>query len=187
MIYSFEDIQPNDSRLNLFYQKLPQYIGNSKKQINLLILRDPFNLFASLLKSKMMKKNDDDKFKYINLFKGYARKYIDQKMNVKSDINHQICVNYNQWFSEANYRIKLAEKLGFTVTKEPFQKISDRGKGSYFEGLEYQNQASSMKVLERWKVFKDDLFYKSLFEDRELIELSKMIFNSDAPEFLGLE
>lgn len=44
-----------------------------------------------------------------------------------------------------------------------------------------------MKVLERWKVFKDDFFYKSLFEDRELLELSKMIFDSDIPKCLGLE
>lgn len=189
LIYSFEDIQPNDSRLNLFDQELTQYIGNSQKKINLIILRDPFNLFASLLKSKMMNKNDEDKFKYISLFKGYAREYIDQidqKINIKNDSDHKIFVSYNQWFSEANYRIELAEKLGFAVIKDSYQKISDRGQGSSFDSFKYENQASSMKVIERWKVFKDDLFYKSLFEDRDLLELSQIIFNSEAPKFLGL-
>ncbi|RQH23984.1 hypothetical protein D5R40_30320 [Okeania hirsuta] len=52
LIYSFEDIPPNDSRLNLFDRELPQYIGNSQNKIKLLILRDSFNLLASLLKSK---------------------------------------------------------------------------------------------------------------------------------------
>ncbi|RQH23985.1 hypothetical protein D5R40_30325 [Okeania hirsuta] len=131
-----------------------------------------------------MKRNDDDKFKYISIFKDYAREYIDSKMNIKSDSYDRICVNYNQWFCEASYRIKLSEKLGFKVTADPYQKISDRGQGSSFDSFEYENKASSMNVLERWKVFKDDSFYKSLFEDRELLELSKMIFNIDIPKFI---
>ncbi|HHP7232207.1 MAG TPA: hypothetical protein ACFCUY_15270 [Xenococcaceae cyanobacterium] len=173
LMYSFEDISANDSRLILFDQNQPKYIGNSQKKIDLIILRDPWNLFASMLKTNMFERNERDKIKYINLFKDYAKDFIE---NFNNDNSRVACANYNRWFSEPEYRIDLAKKLGFSTSEKPHERLSNRGGGSSFDGLKYKSNASSMKVLERWKVFQDDPFYQEIFTDSELVELAIQVF-----------
>lgn len=173
LMYSFEDITADDPRLKLFDENHDEYVGVSQKKIDLLVLRDPWNLFASMLKRGIFKRDEKDKIKYTNLFKNYAREFINSSHNRNVNL---VCANYNQWFADADYRVELAKKLGFTVSKKPYEKISNRGGGSSFDRLEYNSEASSMKVLERWKIFQDDEFYQEIFADQELRELSEKIF-----------
>ena len=140
-----------------------KYLGNSRKRLEVLILRDPFNLFASLLESQMMKKNYEDKHKYMELYKGYGREYLQQS---QSKNIHRVYVNYNQWFLSQEYRINLAEKLGFTTSGEPYEKVAHQGKGSSFDELKLKNNATQMKVIERWKNYKNDEFYRGIFMDK---------------------
>ncbi|MDJ0746120.1 MAG: hypothetical protein QNJ32_22535 [Xenococcaceae cyanobacterium MO_167.B27] len=173
LMYSFEDISSNDSRLIEFYKNQPQYIGNSYQKINLLVLRDPWNLFASMLKTNMFERNEQDKIRYINLFKEYAKEFIKSSKNETSEV---VCANYNKWVFEPDYKVELGQKLGFSASEEPYEKLSNRGGGSSFDGRNYQSNASSMKVLERWKVFQNDEFYQEIFTDSELVELGIEIF-----------
>ncbi|MFH1402429.1 MAG: hypothetical protein ABIG87_02270 [Patescibacteria group bacterium] len=55
-------------------------------------------------------------------------------------------------------------------------KVLDCGKGSSFDFLKFDEKGKQMKVLERWKYYKDDKLYKSFFKDSELIRLSDEIF-----------
>ena len=75
--------------------------------------------------------------------------------------------------------MQLSDKLGLTWNDKSLNKVARWGIvtwGDSFDGMEYDGKASQMKVLERWKNFKDDPFYLSLFNDRELVELSETIF-----------
>jgi hypothetical protein len=83
LIYSFEDIHMSDSRLHGFYENLDSHIGISKSKINLIILRDPFNLFASLIKSGKINKNFKDYQKYIDLYNKFASDYLDSMSTQK--------------------------------------------------------------------------------------------------------
>ncbi len=172
-MYSFEDISAKDPRLKLFTENHDKYVGISKNSFDLVIIRDPWNLFSSMIKRGIFKRNEQDKLKYTNLFKDYARYYLDI---TSQEQNRVVFINYNQWFSDAQYRMNCAQKLGFIATKTPYQSISNRGGGSSFDRLAYNSDASSMKVLERWKVFQDDEFYQSIFTDTELVELATQIF-----------
>ncbi|EAZ92078.1 hypothetical protein [Crocosphaera chwakensis] len=177
LIYSYEDIDPQNSQLDLFEQNYQKYLGESRKRLEILILRDPFNLFASLLESQMMKKNDEEQHKYVELYKAYAREYLEQSQSGNIE---KIYVNYNQWFLSKQYRIQLAEHLGFTSSGEPYEKVAHQGKGSSFDQLKLQNNATQMKVLERWKSYKNDQFYREIFRDQELKDMTETIYGNMA-------
>ncbi|MDJ0661878.1 MAG: hypothetical protein QNJ42_20695 [Crocosphaera sp.] len=181
LIYSFEDIHISDMRLPRFYESAEKYIGSSKSKINIIILRDPFNLFASLLKSKMIKKNSQDGQKYISLYKTFALSYL-QYLSMQD--NDTIFINYNQWMSQEDYRIDIANKLGLLPqAKDLIETVVDRGGGSSFDKLSYNNQASSMKVFERWKVYNRDPFYLDLLSEKEILSISQEIFPRITQEF----
>lgn len=175
LIYSYEDICSGDSRLELFDQKYKDYLGQSQKRLEVLILRDPFNLFASLLQSGMLKRTNEDRHKYIELYKSHSREFLSQYQGERIP---KIYINYNEWFMNREYRINLAQKLGFETNGENYQKVATQGKGSSFDRLNYRYNATQMKVIERWKNYKNDSFYQEIFQDEELQEISQKIYGN---------
>ena len=70
-----------------------------------------------------------------------------------------------------SYRVKLANKLELDFNYEIDNRIMNyieggASSGSSFDGLIYDGKATKMKVNERWKVYKDNNDYKSLFDKR---------------------
>ncbi|NET10164.1 MAG: hypothetical protein F6K16_36790 [Symploca sp. SIO2B6] len=184
-MYSFEDIHPSDSRFINFDQSINQYIGMSQTRMNIVMLRDPFNLFASLLQSEMMKRTTESSQKYIQLFKDYATTFLSHESISTDSTAPSILINYNSWVANAEYRTKVSQQLGLLPSAQNvFQKVSTRGGGSSFDQTTYSRNASQMKVFERWKGFKDDPFYLNLFKDDELVDLSNQIFGAIAPEIV---
>jgi hypothetical protein len=181
LMYSFEDIYMSDFRLPRFYESAEQYIGISKSKINIVILRDPFNLFASLIKSGKMKKNSQDGQKYVNLYKRFASSYL-KCISIQDKDN--IFINYNKWIFLEDYRINIADRLGLLPqAKYLIETVPDRGGGSSFDKLSYNNKASSMKVFERWKAYESDPFYLDLLSDKEILSISQEIFGTITQEF----
>ncbi len=179
-IYSYEDIYPNDERLQDFEGKYEDFIGPSLKRYEILILRDPYNLFASLIRSNMIEASKGNHEIYVDLYKSYAKQFIEQPATNGS--LRRIYLNYNRWFLEPEYRIQIAQNLEFNDSGKPYKRVATMGRGSSFDGLKLDNQAQSMKVLERWKEFQDDIFWQTIFKDADLIELSNKIFG---PILLG--
>ncbi|MEL4896323.1 hypothetical protein [Crocosphaera sp. Alani8] len=177
-IYSYEDIYPNDERLQYFTEQYQNFIGLSLKRYEILILRDPYNLFASLIKSNMIDPSKEDYKTYINLYKAYAKEFI-----AAPDFNgglQRIYLNYNHWFVDPKYRIHIAQNLGFESIGEAYNRVATM-KGSSFDGLNLDHKAQEMKVLERWKEFQDNVFWQTIFQDAELVELSNEIFGEVIP------
>ncbi|MGK7886785.1 MAG: hypothetical protein AB4057_19425 [Crocosphaera sp.] len=169
------------------------YIGKSKQRYNVLLIRDPFNLFASRLKQVLNQNFDQSKYdfimghprykyaaskpeEYVGIWKEHAKEYL----GITSYLgDKKITINYNQWFSNSTYREKTAALLGLNDNEENLNKVvgeQEPGAGSSFDQYEYNGQAKQMKVLERWKNMIDNPNYCSLFADREVWELSEQIF-----------
>ncbi len=174
-IYSYEDIGAKDSRLELFDQKYQDYLGESQKRVEVLILRDPFNLFASLLQSDMIERTNEDRKKYVELYKSYGREFLSQHEN---RIPEKIYINYNKWCISREYRIDIAHKLGFETNGDAYKKVGSMGKGSSFDKLSLQGNATLMKVTERWKKYENDSFYQEIFKDEELLDISHKIYGN---------
>jgi len=177
LIYGYEEKDLKDVFHEYFEKKHDIWIGKSLKRYDVLILRDPFNTFASKLKRGKLDHysltKPEEKAKLISLWKSYAKEYLGITHYLRHD---KSIINYNRWFSDVDYRKNLAQKLGLKFTDKNFNKISRVGGGDAFNGLKFDGQAHKMKVLERWKHFTDHKLYRNIFKDRELVELSNKIF-----------
>lgn len=180
LIYSYEDCYLDEINSPKLVKNHDHWLGKSEKCFTLLILRDPFNLFAS----RMSWEGEEDRITLnfegklgkkvlIGLWKSYAREYLGQTHYLKDKV---IVVNYNRWFSDKNYRTELAEKLGLEFTDKDFRKVSTAGGGSSFDKIKYDGYADKMRVFDRWRAFACDPSYLSVFTDRELISLAHEVF-----------
>ena len=149
---------------------------NIISSINVLILRDPFNLISSKLASKIsdfaipewLWETTKD---HINEWKKQAKEFLGQT-NI---LPNKMTVNYNQWFQSEEYRRKLSHQLGGSFSDKKLNYVPKMGGGSSFDNRTYQGKAREIKVLERWKNFADNKRLWSLF-DEEILELSSAIF-----------
>lgn len=179
-ILNYEDIPLGDINTIPTVVNQDSILENSKKY-NILLLRDPFNLFASRLRrlkdheiagrtqQPIQQTTWEDTIK---LYKSYAREFLGDT-NILED---KIVINYNQWFSEKTYRDAiLMNYFGQENQDIGIEQVSRYGKGSSFDGF-YEGDARNMKLLNRWEEFENDEFYRRLVADTELISLSERIF-----------
>ena len=181
LIYSYEEHPLQDSFNREFEKNHDKFLGKSSKRFDVLIIRDPYNFFASrikleefgILNSRIHLIDEKSKKVVANLWKDYAKEYLGKTNYLK---NNKIVISYNKWNSDKNYRKLLAKKFKLKFKDLKDEHMSKYGPGSSFDKFKYKGQAHKMKVLERWKVFKDYPFYRSIFEDKELVGLSDKIF-----------
>jgi hypothetical protein len=119
--------------------------------VNVLVLRDPRNLFASRI--RMTKRLDVACFRtddasirhFVELWKSHAREFV----GATTVLPRRVCIYYNAWCSSQEYRRSVSERLHLTFTDARFNLVSDEGGGSSFDGLEYDGKGSQMDVLNR--------------------------------------
>jgi hypothetical protein len=155
----------------------------------MLILRDPFNLFASRLKrddndikNRFSLRDKKQRKIVINLWKSHAREFLGDTDFLT---HNKICINYNTWFTDKTYRENLAKQLDILFTDKSINEVLHIGGGSSFDRTELNNEASKMKVLERWQEFAEDEGFISIFKDKEIIELYNRIFAGTTGEPTG--
>lgn len=141
-----------------------------------IVLRDPFNMFASRAQHMNLWTFRRSPHQILPLWKEHAREFLGMTDLVKSK---KILVNYNEWFRSYAYRQSLTQSLeGDKIPgSSVIEYISPWGFGSSFDFRAYNGKAFQMKVLERWKTKQDDRLYLSLFDD-EVVALSRNIFGS---------
>jgi hypothetical protein len=145
--------------------------GETRKTV--LLLRDPFNLFASLLKAGYFNGRLDQ---LPALYASHAEEFLRQEQT------GLIGVNYNDWFQDRRYRISVARRLGFETDGTPFDDVPPNGGGSSFTGQAYRGQASRMNVFGRWRHVADHLHFRRLVETAEVRAAAEAIFPTLARE-----
>ena len=160
----------------------PGSIPNSQI-IDILVLRDPFNLFASWIawQSGWGKNFREEKPYRENLqamWKNHAGHFLN---TTEKSPNKLECISYNAWISDKGYRENLAKRLGLGKAPKSLPKVSKFGHGSSFDGLAHFHQPGEMAVLERWKQVKDHPIFKEIRSDAEIQALNKQIFGWNLP------
>jgi hypothetical protein len=168
-------------------------LKSPKKLNKILILRDPFNLFASRIrlfdrnntirkeegKGLFSIKRNSDQISEIGWadsrmaerWKEHAREFLGEASLLEGSIS----ISYNEWFSSEDYRKQISKKLGLDFSDKGILKVPSNGLGSSFDLTTKSGKAQEMKVLSRWeKYIKDDRFL-TLFDD-ELLDLSYKIY-----------
>ncbi|MDJ0556305.1 MAG: hypothetical protein QNJ68_18080, partial [Microcoleaceae cyanobacterium MO_207.B10] len=104
----------------------------------------------------------------------YAKEYLGETNYLK---HNKICINYNQWFPDVEYRQEIAsEKLQIEFSDAGIDKVTSFGGGSSFKGKQFDGNTTSIDVLNRWQKFADDPQYRELFNNPEISEYSERIF-----------
>lgn len=173
LLYTYEDRSITEilSENNEKYHD--QWLGTSEQRYDMLLLRDPFNLFASRFMAREWLNGIQDTDKVKALWKQYAKEYLGI---TKILPNTRIVVNFNLWVESRSYRQILAESLGLHFTDEGLEEMPAHFPGSSFDGNNFNNRAQEMALNERWKFYQSDALYRAIFRDDELIELSNRIF-----------
>lgn len=182
LILSYEDVDLSilDSIPGIRHEE--EILKDSKK-IKVLLIRDPFNFFASRLKmlSDMVEQGVQNPIQKIGwngilkLWKMYAREYLGET----NFLGRKVTINYNSWFTDSIYRNEIAERcLKIANQDKGLQEVSEHGRGSSFDYLNFEGSAQKMEVTERWRYFLDNDLYLGLFRDAEILSLSDRIFGN---------
>lgn len=176
LIVSYEDQELAAVCCHKYEKFHDVYVGPSASRYDVLILRDPFNLMASQLKSEMASTKTGTAQRKICIWKDYAREFLNQTQLMT---HQKCCISFNQWHYDAAYRQKIAEQLALDFSDAGREKVRGYGGGSSFSGRGLDGQASQLNILDRWHIFQDDPDYWNLFRDDELLEYVTQIFDID--------
>ncbi len=154
------------------------WVGTSARRFDLLVLRDPWNNLASLLRWARGEVHP------ISLaavtaaagrFRQQAREFLGETRLLRHD---PVFVSFNRWVAEPAYREALAARLGIPFTDAGIDRVARWGPtawGDSFDGLAYDGRARRMALAERFRWCAGDPFYRGLF-DAELVDLAERIF-----------
>jgi hypothetical protein len=144
-------------------------LGSSGRRIDLLILRDPRNLFASRLASGYGWLEDE---LVARVWSQHAREFLGLRRNLRQE---RLMLSYNQWVASADYRREVAAVLGLEFDDAAARKVPAAAGGSSFDGTAYDGRAEEMPVLRRWHDFLGDRRFHRLLTPA-VLELSDRIF-----------
>ena len=150
--------------------------GESRSVKEILVLRDPYNCFASIYKAlgdapllgTSFKGGGDLYVKrgsVIDTWKQHAREFLNPTL-----IPGAIHVDFTRWMNAQAYRRDIARQLGLEFTDAMF---GVRGMSSSFDG-KFEN-ARDLKLFDRWRVYQDDAEFRAMF-DEEVHDLAGRIF-----------
>lgn len=169
LVYSHEDCFLGTMVRGAFEENHDAMVGPSRERADVLILRDPYNLFASRLHGGF---GDVSRQIAMRIWKQHAREFTGDRRCLKQ---RRVLISYNRWASDRLYRRRIAAELGIRFHDEGISEVPAAGNGSSFDGRRYHGSAARMKILERWKHFAGDRAFAALF-DREVHELSRWVF-----------
>lgn len=144
-------------------------IGPAARWIDLLILRDPYNLFAS---RRRFPHSLVPERTALRIWKQHARAFLGRRTCLTRPV---IAVSYNRWRDDRRYRQRLAQQLGLAFTDAGIDSVPACGGGSSFDGRRFQGRASEMPVHERWRHFAGQPDFHRLF-DPQLRDFAGRIF-----------
>lgn len=171
LIHSYEDTFLGPLKKPENEARHDEWVGRSARRIDLLILRDPRNLFASRLASGYGWLRDE---LVSRVWSQHAREFLGLRRNLRQE---RLVVSYSDWVTSADNRRKLAEALDLDFDDRAAHKVPAAAGGSSFDGTAYDGHAEQMPVLRRWHNFiGDPRFHRMLTP--EVLGLSERVFGA---------
>lgn len=182
LVLSYEDITADQLVSD---SSLISFIEERQKNLNIniklgVILRDPYNLFASRLKKW------PERFATDEMIRDQILMYLD---NVKLAISPRqifgpdtaIPILYNRLVSETVYRDQLREKFSLRSSFIDLDQVPNYGHGSSFDGYNTNGSLIQNKVLTRWEASLGDPKFVSITRNHELQRVAEELFGIPPP------
>lgn len=167
-IISFEDL--------IFDEKISQLFEFA--DLNIIILRDPFNLFSSRIEGLLPPRGRKDS-DLSELPDSEIEKYLLQHKEFVGETNflkNKITISYNSWVLEELYRKKITEndlKIKFTDAKYKQRACSSFGAKA---PLELPSEKPE-DFLSRYKFYLNDSIFSKVKNKKEFLDISRNLFN----------
>lgn len=177
-IYSYED---PDLAKNRALEPPRHVLGASSRKLDVLLLRDPYNMLASRLKILHERKSDHvagemlehDGLSIVSLWMQHAKEFLGESRNLEDGV---LAMNYNRWVFDEDYRREICRLLGGAYSEKTLPFIPRYGFGSSFEGSLQPRLLNRLGLLHRWRHLKEDPLFRELIDDPELRKFSDRIF-----------
>lgn len=134
------------------------FVDGKYKVVNIIILRDPRNLFSSRIRKASFvnlaaypMENGPIMKRAVDLWIEHAKEFTCET----SFLCNKICIYFNEWFSNPIYRKEISSQLGFKFTDKGFRKISSEGGGSSFDQTKFDGNNQKLNVLDRKSMLSD--------------------------------
>lgn len=176
LLYNFEEQLPGEVFAPAFQEKLPGWVGPSRRRVRVLVLRDPFNMFASRLRAGERLAGIKDMGRLRRLWVRHARRFREWEA---AGARGRVPVNFSRWHVSRDYREAVAERLGLAFTDAGRQDVPEF-LGSSFDAYAYDGRAAEMAVNRRWEDARDSEVFASLARDGALMDLAAELFG-DVP------
>jgi hypothetical protein len=171
LVHSYEDTFLGPFKKPGSEGRHDEEIGASGRRIDLLILRDPRNLFASRLASGYGWLEDE---LVVRIWCQHAREFLGLRRSLRQE---RVMVSFNAWVQRREYRRRVAEVLGLEFDDSAAHRVPRVAGGSSFDGITYDWRAEEMPVLRRWHAFTGEPRFHRLLRP-EVLELSDRIFGA---------
>jgi hypothetical protein len=153
-------------------------LGPSRRRLNVIVLRDHLNLFASRIRrvrlgSARPRESLPNALRARRLYPGYAREFLGETRHAGEEA---IAISFNRWVRDEGYRRELSARLGGDYAEATLDRLAPEGAGSSFDGTRYLDRAREMDVLGRWRGMERNLFFHAVVNDRRLLRLTERIF-----------
>lgn len=156
----------------LNFEANARIVGESRRTICVIILRDLFNTIASRFS------HPGPVFQVTPAIRERWMDYAREAIGETHYLPNMVFINYNLWFKSDLYRRRLERLMGLGATDRGIENIS--GVGSSFSGKAQDGQARSMRVGDRWTAYCHDNRYVSIFWVPRLWELHDALFGKIA-------
>lgn len=178
LMHTYEDSWLRHAFSRELEENRERWLGPSRRRVNLLVLRDPYNLFASRLKMGCGLRSHIAR----SMWNQHAREALGETRRLRGE---SLVVLYNEWVAKRTYRQEIAEFLELDFRDTGIQAVPECGGGSSFDGTRFDGRASAMPTGERWRHFVGVERFNRLF-DSQMIKLTKRLFDMQTPAELSL-
>jgi len=203
LIYSYEDrkhLQKTgtpflDSVFDpAFESSREDFLGPSLRRRDVLILRDPFNCFASRM-AMIQDRGANGGMRQLpeiaQNWKALARRALQL---ADGHAETEMVILFNEWIRSRDYRERIASALGGQYCEANMHRISRFGGGSsftpnrsyrrwsggrffhYLQQWIVPGRQHAEMLTHRWKNLRDNESFRSLFRDPEILQLSEALF-----------
>lgn len=178
LVYNYEDTFLGKVVAGPFASRRERWVGPSARRRDVLIIRDPFNLFASRRKRGFYRGSDRappgmvSEATAMRIWKQHAREALGHRSHLADD---RLVIRYNEWVESRASRRGIAEALGLEFDDRAATRVPRTAGGSSFDGTSACGAAHDMAVTERWRHYAEDEAFRRLF-DATTLELSEELF-----------
>lgn len=183
LLYSHEDCFLGTLNSKEYRSNHEKWMGASESYKDVLVLRDPFNLFASRIKAGLIRGHYThhgarpiSSLTLRRIYKQHAREFLGKKNVLKN----KVPVNFNRWATDEAYREYLAQELEIPFTDHGIKEVPGVAGGSSFDGVDLSGNAHKMNLNDRWRKYAEEDYFWEFF-DSEIVELTEEIFGKIPP------